>query len=107
MVHGQAGQTYGIAQAGTKNKQLSFNASPKQRGATPVEASHSSFSQHCDPRIQSGAYQSWPSMQALDEPWVEESRLQSLLVRLGLTLGRHFQLGEMKPTIDGFLKAAL
>ena len=71
-----------------------------------MEASHSSFSQHCDPRIQSGAYQSWPSMQAV-KPWVEESTLQSLLVRWGLTLSRHFQLGEMKPTRDGFLKAAL
>jgi len=54
MVHGQAGETYDIAEAGTK-KQLSFDASIKKRGFAPKETFHRSFSQHCDPRIQSGA----------------------------------------------------
>lgn len=52
MVHGQAEQTYCIAQARTKNKQLSISASPEERGVVPVESPHSSSSQQCDPGVQ-------------------------------------------------------
>jgi len=38
-------------------------------------------------------------MQAV-KPWVEQSRLQSLLVHFRFTLCRHFQLSEMNPTTD-------
>lgn len=59
-VRGQAGQTYSIAQAGTKSKGLSFIVSPRQMDAAPMVASHRSFSQQCSPRIGGGVYQSWP-----------------------------------------------
>ena len=60
IVHSQEGQTHSIAQADIKSKGLSLAASPKQRSAAPMVAPHISFSQQCDPRIQSSVYQSWP-----------------------------------------------